>query len=140
MKQIENYIRNLKYINDDAKTIILKTLLLGILRYVALIPLMVIYSIIIYPLLLAIMFCIGGKYTAEEINKELSPKDYWDIRNLFESYYLCFKCKKCGEKKGYSCYVNQVESEYKRYGKKIWNWYNRRESICVSCIKKNNTN
>ena len=136
MKEIENYKRNLKYLNDDAKIIVLKTLGLGILRYIALIPLMLIYSIIIFPLLLLVMFCIGGKYAAETVNKELNPKDYWNIRNLFETYYLNFKCSKCGEKKGYSCYVSQAESEYKRYKEKIWNWYNKKENICVNCIKK----
>lgn len=136
MKEIENYKRNLKYINDDAKIIVLKTLRLAILRYITLIPLMLIYSIAIFPLLLLVMFCIGGKYAAETVNKELNPKGYWDIRNLFETYYLDFKCSKCGEKKGYCCNVSQAESEYKRHKEKIWNWYNKKENICVNCIKK----
>ena len=136
MKQIESYKRNLKYINEDAKKRVLKTLGIGILRYIALIPLMVIYSLIIFPLLLLVMVCIGGKHTAETVNKELNPKGYWDIRNLFEAYYLCFKCSKCGEEKAYFCDVNQAESEYKRHKEKIWNWYDNRESRCINCIKK----
>lgn len=136
MKQIESYKRNLKYINEDAKKRVLKTLRLGILRYIALIPLMLIYSITIFPLLLLVMVCIGGKQAAETVNKELNPKGYWDIRNLFESYCLCFKCSKCGEEKAYVCDVSQAESEYKRYKEKIWNWYDNRESRCINSIKK----
>lgn len=134
---INDFISNLKYIAPEARKKVVRQLFKLLGKWLLLLPVLLIYTIVAFPLTLFTMFVISGKDGVRDAMDELSPKDYWTMDGAFNNYRLKFTCSKCGHEMDYVATLNEV----KRFADKAegaWSWYNPKNPTCYSCISKKN--
>lgn len=134
---INDFISNLKYIAPEARKKAVRQLFKLLGKWLLLLPILLIYTIVAFPLTLFTMFVISGKDGVRDAMDELSPKDYWTMDGVFNNYRLKFTCSKCGHEMNYVATLNEV----KRFADKAegtWSWYNPKNPTCYSCISKKN--
>lgn len=133
------FFENLKYIAPDARKNCVGQMFRLLGRGILLFPLLLMYTAILYPMMLFTMFVIAGKDGLKNAIEVLSPMEYWKMHGIFDWYHLHFRCRNCGKKASYDASFKELENEYRKNGL-LWSWFSPTERLCYNCHHDNIAN